>query len=49
MSGNGYGCCDSVQAPLTLITAFGRLQVPSTFGGRPRAAAARGAARAGPS
>src|SRR5437764_1290792 len=32
MSGNGYGSRDSVQAPLTLITAFGRLASSSTFG-----------------
>src|SRR5262249_56803145 len=32
MSGNGYGSRDSVQAPLTLITAFLRLARSSTFG-----------------
>src|SRR5215831_4272842 len=32
MSGKGYGCRDSVQAPLTLITAFLRLARPSTLG-----------------
>ena len=32
MSGNGYGSFDSVQAPLTLITAFLRLASSSTFG-----------------
>src|SRR5216684_1305190 len=32
MSGKGYGARDSVQAPLTLITAFGRLARSSTFG-----------------
>jgi len=32
MSGNGYGFCDSVQAPLTLITAFLRLARSKTFG-----------------
>src|ERR1700736_408637 len=32
MSGKGYGSRDSVQAPLTLITAFGRLASSSTFG-----------------
>ena len=32
MSGNGYGFCDSVQAPLTLITAFSRSASSSTFG-----------------
>ena len=32
MSGNGYGLRDSVQAPLTLITAFGRFASSSTFG-----------------
>src|SRR5580700_6917938 len=32
MSGKGYGCRDSVQAPLTLITAFGRLASSSTLG-----------------
>src|SRR6516165_986482 len=32
MSGNGYGSWDRVQAPLTLITAFGRLASSSTFG-----------------
>src|SRR3989442_5741751 len=32
MSGNGYGSLDSVQAPLTLITAFLRLASSSTFG-----------------
>src|SRR5262249_29787213 len=31
MSGNGYGSRDSVQAPLTLITAFLRLARSSTF------------------
>src|SRR6266516_3979609 len=31
MSWKGYGCRDSVQAPLTLITAFGRLASSSTF------------------
>ena len=30
--GNGYGSRDSVQAPLTLITQFGRLASSSTFG-----------------
>ncbi len=32
MSGKGYGSRDNVQAPLTLITAFGRLASSSTFG-----------------
>src|SRR5213595_2691706 len=32
ISGKGYGSRDSVQAPLTLITAFGRLASSSTFG-----------------
>ena len=32
ISGYGYGSCDSVQAPLTLITAFGRFASASTFG-----------------
>src|SRR5207247_2149375 len=32
MSGNGYGSRDSVQAPLTLITAFSRLARSSTVG-----------------
>ena len=32
MSGKGYGSRDSVQAPLTLITAFGRLASSNTFG-----------------
>jgi hypothetical protein len=32
MSGKGYGSRDSVQAPLTLITAFGRRARSSTFG-----------------
>src|SRR5262249_15763767 len=32
MSGKGYGAFDSVQAPLTLITTFGRLARSSTFG-----------------
>ena len=32
MSLKGYGCRDSVQAPLTLITAFGRFARASTFG-----------------
>jgi hypothetical protein len=32
MSGNGCGSRDSVQAPLTLITAFLRLARSSTFG-----------------
>ena len=32
MSGKGYGSRDSVQAPLTLTTAFGRLASSSTFG-----------------
>src|SRR2546425_10965187 len=32
MSGKGYGSRDSVQAPLTLITAFRRLARSSTFG-----------------
>src|SRR6266850_1394100 len=32
MSGKGYGSRESVQAPLTLITAFGRLASSSTFG-----------------
>jgi len=32
MSGYGYGFWDSVQAPLTLITAFGRRASSSTFG-----------------
>ena len=31
MSGNGYGSRDSVQAPLTLITAFLRFARSSTF------------------
>ena len=31
-SGNGYGSRDSVQAPLTLITAFLRFARSSTFG-----------------
>src|SRR5260370_24369821 len=32
MSAKGYGSRDSVHAPLTLITAFGRLASSSTFG-----------------
>jgi len=32
MSEKGYGSRDSVQAPLTLITAFGRRASSSTFG-----------------
>src|SRR3974377_2598963 len=32
MSGNGYGSRDSVQAPLTLITAFLRFARSNTFG-----------------
>lgn len=32
MSADGYGSRDSVQAPLILITAFGRLATSSTFG-----------------
>src|SRR5438876_39042 len=32
MSGKGYGFCDNVQAPLTLITAFLRRASSSTFG-----------------
>jgi len=32
MSGNGYASRDSVQAPLTLISAFLRLAKSSTFG-----------------
>src|SRR2546427_9848654 len=32
MSGKGYGCWDSVHAPLTLITAFGRVARSSTLG-----------------
>src|SRR5580704_19080311 len=32
MSGKGYGSLDNVQAPLTLITAFGRLARSKTLG-----------------
>ena len=32
MSGKGYDSRDSGQAPLTLITAFGRFASSSTFG-----------------
>ena len=32
MSGNGYGSRDSVQAPVTLMTAFLRLASSYTFG-----------------
>jgi hypothetical protein len=32
MSGNGYGSLDSVQAPVTLITAFLRFARSNTFG-----------------
>jgi len=45
MSGKGYGSRDSVQAPLTLITAFGRLASSSTFGRSAQGCGGAGGAR----
>src|SRR6266851_4782884 len=45
MSWKGYGCRDSVQAPLTLITAFGRLASSSTFGRSAQGCAGAGGTR----
>src|SRR5688500_1248271 len=45
ISGYGYGLCDSVQAPLTLITAFGRFASSSTFGRSAHASGGAGGVR----
>jgi hypothetical protein len=45
MSGKGYGSRDSVQAPLTLITAFRRLARSSTFGRSAQGCGAAGGVR----
>src|SRR5207344_2749755 len=45
MSGKGYGLRDSVQAPLTLITTFGRLASSSTFGRSAQGCAGAGGTR----